>query len=1296
MAWMRVLSPSTQIPRRLHDRRVGLNRQTMRVFVERLSREGRETKMRNRPLKRQINPDQVHAGADAASQSEHDRLADLRIGESGMCMRAGLSFVRDSMVGRERFSHLLPVGALSVATFNATSLHLSDLSDRLKRGMRRATIAAIMELTLIIAIQETRASTEEAALFAESFHSWDMISSQEGQGTALLWNRNLQSIFDIVPRAAQEGDMLYLNMTHRKYNYTVKVVAAYWTTGDPRARQQQLGRLECELKRGPKADYIYLMGDFNFDLSAATREASSFLDTLGALYSIILMDQQASTYNQGSASTKLDHIVIGSRDDNGLASLMNAARFEVKLGDLGDTGAHTPVLLTARDVIDGTSIPEVRSPAIIPEWISKSEVFRDKITLQWLHESPKLYKRGIDAMGMLGIFIKRLHAAGMRWVRETNAISTQLNTAQSSAVRLLTEIRRRMVNQSGTSANPPNARGVSPNRSDANPGFSRIYIAECTKIERQVANAEISLGEAYRSTEEVIWRITAQRRLDKVKTAEAVIDGANNDNSQLPAPAPRKGMMTGGPAHANLRHIAKRIARVYGYQPPLLDEGIEHRGSAKASVLERHYTNLLGSEATTAELRGKFLDMVRAPGSARRFFDANMILEVTVEIVLFVLQNRMSNSAPGISGIRLSLLQLVHHVYVPLIKNVIDQLAQSEGTLPASGRSFFNVALMITLIKKVEKPMSVANSRGISINCFTNRHISAVLVHCLTGAFSKMIANDQFAFIPARMPTQSLATFLDSFYTNVRLRTPVFVLMTDFSKAYDSVDHALLFQLLDLYGLPATWINILRCLHEWSYGCVSADVSRRVLIRRGVKQGCPVSCLIFLVYMQAISDIIRGHTIRQHLFVDDLNCFLKDIRSTARVVIDLIRIGEMINFRLSIPKTMVVPTTPVSAEDRLVFDSMLVEANLPECRSLRFVDKAAMLGIPFGRVIAMSDIFEPFIQKFEQRARRFRNQSMAGLPVRVTYANSFITPILDYPSQMYIIPPVIASRYLDAMRYLLLPRFRAIPITVAIAAPEVGGFMPRVRNAQITGMASIVRCLTPAFVNAGYIGHPREFEWHQLSPFWSLKTAYEYLERWEVIKGIPPIPVVQSELYGKIIVSRGLKADEEAVKATVVKRVRKLLGEDISLDYFFWSLAEIARYPRLAHPAMVHRFALFNALPLHDRLKYVDRDAPTKPCPVCGGGPENVPHMLILCPPSRIFWREWQGEVAHPSLAQVLCGEPLPGTHPLILVVYTAVVYRARNAMLHQVTPVQHKEYAMAATREYRIPESVRMWDDGG
>eukprot|EP00253_Pinus_taeda_P008825 PITA_08825 len=193
----------------------------------------------------------------------------------------------------------------------------------------------------------------------------------------------------------------------------------------------------------------------------------------------------------------------------------------------------------------------------------------------------------------------------------------------------------------------------------------------------------------------------------------------------------------------------------------------------------------------------------------------------------------------------------------------------------------------IALIPKKDDPESFEDFRPISLcNCIY-KIIAKVIAIRLFPILSRNISMEQFAFLEGRQIHEAIGVAQEVLHSIKQKKKKGVVLKIDLSKAYDRINWLYLRMLLTHLGFSYTFIS-------WIMGCMT-NVSFDVLLngsastffssQRGLRQGCPLSPLLFLLVAEGFSRLVhnarrtnkvKGIEVAINLFITHL-LFVDDI-----------------------------------------------------------------------------------------------------------------------------------------------------------------------------------------------------------------------------------------------------------------------------------------------------------------------------------------------------------------------------------------------------------------------------------
>lgn len=169
----------------------------------------------------------------------------------------------------------------------------------------------------------------------------------------------------------------------------------------------------------------------------------------------------------------------------------------------------------------------------------------------------------------------------------------------------------------------------------------------------------------------------------------------------------------------------------------------------------------------------------------------------------------------------------------------------------------------------------IENYRGISKLSAIPKLFENLVKNKLEFITREHISDRQHGFVSGRSTITNLALFSNYVLNSFESKNQVDAIYTDFSKAFDSVDHSTLIHKLKLYGLHST---LLDWLSSYLMGrsqkvIINNTFSRSIQCSSGVPQGSHLGPLLFNIFINDITTVIKYS--QYLLYADDLKLFLK-------------------------------------------------------------------------------------------------------------------------------------------------------------------------------------------------------------------------------------------------------------------------------------------------------------------------------------------------------------------------------------------------------------------------------------
>ncbi|XP_041934160.1 uncharacterized protein LOC121696990 [Alosa sapidissima] len=236
-----------------------------------------------------------------------------------------------------------------------------------------------------------------------------------------------------------------------------------------------------------------------------------------------------------------------------------------------------------------------------------------------------------------------------------------------------------------------------------------------------------------------------------------------------------------------------------------------------------------------------------------------------------------NNKSPGPDGIPAEVFKHGGYLLTRRLHLLITKIWQSEN-VPQDWKD----ANIIILYKQKGDRADCGNSRGISLLSTAGKVLAKIMLSQLVEYISELtLPETQCGFRKCRSTTDMIFALRQLLEKSREQRRDLYITFIDLSKAFDTINHDMLWEQLAKLGVPPKFLSILQQLHDGMQarvvmGGLQSDPFK---VNVGVKQGCVLATVLFNPLLTAITRLF--HRALQHKDGIDLDTALMATSSTS-------------------------------------------------------------------------------------------------------------------------------------------------------------------------------------------------------------------------------------------------------------------------------------------------------------------------------------------------------------------------------------------------------------------------------
>lgn len=320
-----------------------------------------------------------------------------------------------------------------------------------------------------------------------------------------------------------------------------------------------------------------------------------------------------------------------------------------------------------------------------------------------------------------------------------------------------------------------------------------------------------------------------------------------------------------------------------------------------ANIALRHYNGLQDDPTLDTAQHEEYIQKALKPLEIKlpTRQKGDLAKRLSTEEVLEAIEETAIDKSPGLDGIPAEIWKLLlkwetkeaeggaQTIQISKAMTMVFNDIEKFGVQESTG---FTDGWICPIYKLKKDVREIVNYRPITVLNTDYKIMTRALAARLAKIADLIIHPDQAGFIPGRhiFSQIKLAQTVINFAEKEEINGAIVAL--DQEKAYDKINHTYLWRTLEKLNFPRNFIGTVKSLYKTAKSCVIVNgmISKSFKVTRGVRQGDPLSCLLFNIAIEPLACALRtcgiqgleipgaAENLITNLFADDTTVYLSE------------------------------------------------------------------------------------------------------------------------------------------------------------------------------------------------------------------------------------------------------------------------------------------------------------------------------------------------------------------------------------------------------------------------------------